>query len=613
MISNKKVLATVTGMLLVLAAATMVNVGLNFRGYAFKSAEEKAQMTASIVRDGLTAHMVNGIMDKRLDFLENVASAKSVKNLWVVRADIVSNQYGMGFTNETPRDDIDRQVLASGKEIQKVQESSEHATIRVTIPYIATAYGHPNCLNCHAAKEGDVLGAISMEFDIGDVRTKGTMALVKIFGINLLFIVIALFIVNRYTRPFMRLFEQIQASTDRAKTGDFSLKINGHTIPKEARGVAQNYNDLIERMDDTFGEVKNSLSSFVSRMDSDNKDPLAEANIIIHELADVYRFKKTIELDKEKKDIYGRIIKLMHDKFKIEHFALYEVNHVQKKRQLVHISNGEPFCSPMSVNNANECRAFRTKQDVYSEEFPNLCAECTRDDIGYICIPYQINDQYSLVLSISTKDEKEYQRLASLDAPIHNYLDVAKPVIETKLLMEILKDSSVKDGLTGLYNRRFLDEFIDKISAQSARQAQTYAVMMVDIDYFKMVNDTFGHDAGDIVIKRLSEVLRSTIRDADLAIRFGGEEFLLMLHNPSEEGAMQVAEKIRQSFAAITFDLAGEKINKTASIGVSLFPSDADSLWKVIKFADTALYKAKNSGRNQVVRFTAKDYTNDEF
>eukprot|EP01022_Parablepharisma_sp_SALTPOND_P029505 TRINITY_DN73769_c0_g1_i1.p2 TRINITY_DN73769_c0_g1~~TRINITY_DN73769_c0_g1_i1.p2 ORF type:complete len:1019 (-),score=93.83 TRINITY_DN73769_c0_g1_i1:2947-5955(-) len=119
-----------------------------------------------------------------------------------------------------------------------------------------------------------------------------------------------------------------------------------------------------------------------------------------------------------------------------------------------------------------------------------------------------------------------------------------------------------------------------------------------------MVNDTYGHDTGDVIIKGLADTLRESIREADLAIRFGGEEFLVLLHSPTEDGAMLVAENLRKTFEKKIFSAGNENISKTISIGVSFFPGDGDAVWKAIKFADIALYKAKDGGRNQVVRFS---------
>ena len=112
--------------------------------------------------------------------------------------------------------------------------------------------------------------------------------------------------------------------------------------------------------------------------------------------------------------------------------------------------------------------------------------------------------------------------------------------------------------------------------------------------------------SGDIVIKSLAEILQSTVRKADLPIRYGGEEFLIFLHNTTREGALVVAQKIRTQFAAKKYQFGNDSVEKTLSIGISHFPSDADSIWKVIKFADIALYEAKHSGRNQVVEFESK-------
>lgn len=608
--SNKKVLMTVTLMLLILAAATIINIAFNFRAYAYESAKDKASMMAEIVRDGLTAHMINGTMEHRHSFLSSVAQAPSVNELWIIRAPSVIKQFGEGYANEKPRDEIDKEVLEQGKAITKIDESAKRATLRATIPYISTAYENTNCMSCHNAQEKEVLGAISMSFDIDEARSVGFVTILKIFGINLLFIIVALYIINRYTKPYIQMFDQTKTALKKAHKGDFTARIE-HNVPKEAIPVTQSFNKLFDSMDKTFGEIKSSLSTFISHHNDDN--PLSEATTIIQELSDVYRFKRTIELDKEKGQIYSRIVHLLKTKFEILHFAFFEVSHTKNQRELIYITHEKSFCSQLSLNNAQECRTFRTKSDIYSSDFPNLCDQCECEKINYICVPYQINDNSSLVLSFSTYDATEYQRIVKLIPTIKQYLETAKPVLESKVLMEILKDSSLKDAQTGLYNRRFLDEFVDKISAQSNRQEQIYGILMVDIDYFKMVNDSYGHDVGDIVIKQLADVLTNEIRESDLAIRFGGEEFLVLLHNPSSEGAIKVAQNIRKKFAQVSIKLDTEMISKTVSIGVSLFPEDADSIWKVIKFADNALYQAKDNGRDQVVRFNPAEFEGEDF
>lgn len=610
--ANRKILFIVALMLIGLAVATITNVALNFRDYGYKNAIEKSKMTAEIVRDGLTAHMVNGMMDKRDFFLGNIANIKDIQALWIVRADNVVKQYGEGMQNEKPRDAIDNQVLKEGVSVREVNEDAQNAVLRVTIPYIATAYGNPNCLSCHNVQEGDVLGAISMEFNINEVRQTGAMTIAKIFAINVIFIIIALWVTHHYFKPYMKLFENLQQGIKRARTGDFSFRFTT-TLKDAGSEVAEQMNTLFQKMEDTFGGIRHNLNTFATRANISCSDPLSTAGIIIQELSDVYKFKKTIELDSTKDAIYQRFIYVLKEKFGFTHFALYEVEKNSKERKLIHITDHKSFCLPVADQNAMECRAYRTASDVYSTDFPNLCTNCAEDK-AYSCIPFNINDDLALILSFSAKSEAEIETMNLSLPSIKNYFEAAKAVIESRTLMDKLRDSSLRDGATKLYNRRFLEEFIDKTSEQALRSNITYAILMIDIDYFKMVNDTYGHDSGDIVIKSLAEILQENIRKADLAIRYGGEEFIVLLYNTTPEGAVQVAEKIRTRFNEKKFQFGNDTVTKTLSIGIAHFPTQADSIWKVIKFADLALYEGKHTGRNRVIEFEDRMFTGgDQF
>lgn len=609
--TNRKILFIVAIMLIGLAIATITNVALNFRDYGYNNAVEKSKMTAEIVRDGLTAHMVNGIMDKRQFFLSNIANIKDVQGLWIVRSDTVIQQHGEGMQNERPRDAIDQKVLREGKLYREIREDTKNAVLRVTIPYIATAYGSPNCLSCHNAKEGDVLGAISMEFNINDIRQTGAMTIAKIFAINVVFLIIALWVTNHYFKPYMKLFENLQQGIKRARTGDFSFRFTT-TLKDAGSEVAEQMNTLFEKIEDTFGGIKHDLNTFVTQSNLSCSDPLNTAGIIIKELSDVYKFKKTIELDGSKEAIYERFVYVLKEKFHFNHFALYEVDKVSKERRLIYITESKSFCNPIADSNALECRSFRTSTDIFSTDFPQVCPNCSAEDKEYTCVPFNINEDLSLILSYSAAD-KETIELHNLSLPsIKNYFEAAKAVIESRTLMNKLRDSSLRDAATRLYNRRFLDEFIDRSIAQALRSQTSYSVLMIDIDYFKMVNDTYGHDAGDTVIKALAEILQMSVRKADLPIRYGGEEFLVMLHNTTSEGAKQIADKIRLKFNEKKFQFGSDSVQKTLSVGIAHFPEHADSIWKVIKFADIALYEAKNTGRNQVIEFEERLFNGGE-
>ncbi|MFA5233239.1 MAG: GGDEF domain-containing protein [Sulfurimonas sp.] len=611
--TKSRLLLIVTIMLLGLTAATIVNISLNFREYSINSAVEKSQMAANIVKDGLTAHMVNGMMDKRQYFLDKIATSNNIKSLWIARGENVISQYGEGLHNETVRDAIDKEVLRTGESVQKITENTKSTTLRVTIPYKAsTPIDNTNCMSCHNVNRGDTLGIISMEFDISEMRSSGMMTILKILGINLLFIVVVLVLINYYVTPYMNLFSNLQSGIKKAYSGDFSHQF-ASKVGGDARNVVEQMNSLFRKMQETFGDIKYNLATFIPQGCVSSSDPLHEAKTIISELSDIYKFKKTIELDASKSEVYTRIIDILKLKYHVGHFAFYEVNNVTSERKLIYSTEEDNICFEKTNKNALECRAFRTNSVTISTEFPNLCQACIALDIDYVCIPFTINHDISLTVSMTSQNRDEVELMKKNISSIRHYLEAAKPVIESQILMEKLRDTSLRDGMTGLYNRRFLEEIIDKIMSHANRHKETYAVMMLDVDFFKMVNDTYGHDIGDKVIIALAKVLKNSIREADLAIRYGGEEFVVLLSNATDEGAMAVAKKIHSAFGALSFDVGNtEALKKTISIGMAKFPTDGDTIWKCIKYADTALYVAKDTGRNKIVEFKPEMFKSGE-
>ncbi|MCX7823302.1 MAG: diguanylate cyclase [Syntrophobacterales bacterium] len=162
-----------------------------------------------------------------------------------------------------------------------------------------------------------------------------------------------------------------------------------------------------------------------------------------------------------------------------------------------------------------------------------------------------------------------------------------------------LKEQSILDPLTGLYNRRYLEDFLKREYSRAIRGGFPVAILMVDIDHFKEVNDQFGHIIGDEVLKHLANILRGFFRLSDLICRYGGEEFLIVCPDMDIEVARERAEKLRKRVESTTFPLIGGRI--TVSIGVAVFPRHGDTINEVIERADEALYAAKGNGRNLVM------------
>jgi len=603
--TKSKLLLFVTLMLLGLTAATIINISLNFREFSINSAIEKSELTAKIVQDGLTAHMVNSIMPQRQYFLDEISDNDDIKALWIVRSVNVSKQYGDGFTNEIPRDSIDKEVIKTGK---KIKSLSDDNILRITIPYIATSKGGAtSCISCHDVKVGDTLGAISMELDITGTRDDSIFVIEKIFAVNILFILVVLLLVNTVIKPYIRFFKNLEDGIKKAYSGDFTHEFKT-TISGNTSIIATQMNILFKKIDLTFEDIRTNLSTFSSNNCTSETDPLNQARDVIHELSDIYKFKQTIERDLTKKDVYNRLVTILEDKFNIDNFAFYEINDIKLTRELIYISNnGQSICLDYVDSKAKDCRVYRTESDAISTEFKDVCQTCESKGLEYLCTFFNINNEVSLVLSFTAINEDEINRINNTIPNIKHYLEAAKPVIESQVLTEKLRDTSLRDAMTGLYNRRFLEEFIEQIMSQAKREGETYSVLMLDVDHFKLVNDTYGHDVGDDVIVEIGKVLQENIREADLAIRYGGEEFVVMLHNANEEGTQKIAKKIHKAFGDRIFKVGGgETMQKTMSIGVSLFPIDGDDIWDCIKHADTALYVAKTTGRNKIINYKEK-------
>jgi two-component system cell cycle response regulator len=160
---------------------------------------------------------------------------------------------------------------------------------------------------------------------------------------------------------------------------------------------------------------------------------------------------------------------------------------------------------------------------------------------------------------------------------------------------------AVTDELTGLYNRRYFDRHLALMLDKAREQDRDMAVMLIDMDYFKAVNDTHGHDIGDAVLKEFALRLRRNIRGVDLACRFGGEEFVVLMPDTEYRQAQGVAERVRTSVAERTFETGSRPLSLTVSVGVALNEHDLDTPETILKRADVALYRAKREGRNRVV------------
>jgi diguanylate cyclase (GGDEF)-like protein len=165
--------------------------------------------------------------------------------------------------------------------------------------------------------------------------------------------------------------------------------------------------------------------------------------------------------------------------------------------------------------------------------------------------------------------------------------------------IEIIQEMAIRDELTGLYNRRHVMELLDYEKNRSSRGGGLFCLAMLDIDHFKNVNDNYGHQAGDAVLRKVAMVMKNTLRNAEFCGRYGGEEFLIVLTQTDIRGALICAERVRTNIENTRFPDIGADFKVTVSIGLSEYQTQ-DKVEKIILRADEALYRAKKCGRNRV-------------
>ena len=187
--------------------------------------------------------------------------------------------------------------------------------------------------------------------------------------------------------------------------------------------------------------------------------------------------------------------------------------------------------------------------------------------------------------------------IEGFDVPDDNKTDVIRKI---NFMYTQTRHLSVTDGLTGLYNRRHFEVNLEREFMRAKRYKNNLSIAMIDVDFFKKVNDTYGHACGDYVLKEIAFLINEAFRKTDIVFRYGGEEFVVILTETDSENAVIPLERLRKSVEANKFKYNNQYLNITISIGVSSNLQNTNSPWEFFDFADRALYDAKKNGRNQV-------------
>ena len=378
-------------------------------------------------------------------------------------------------------------------------------------------------------------------------------------------------------------------------------------IQQEVMELKQQKSDLeilLETTTEHSDTIENQLQKLLAQ-NADAYEELQEANVelrqINSEIMLIGKMSNLLQVCFTEEEAYATIAEFMRRLFPDRSGGIYRI--CDSKNIVESMVQWGDNASAEMVFNPHDCWALRSgRSHLFDNEHSSLPCKHYHglSPEQSLCIPLMAQGEtFGLLhLNSQTSENKlsEGQQKLALTVAKHTGLALAN-----LKLRETLRIQSIRDPLTGLYNRRYLEEYLEQETQRSKRSEKPFAVVMIDVDHFKKFNDTFGHEAGDMVLQELGKFLQENVRNGDIACRYGGEELTLILPEASLHDSEIIAEKIRQGVKKLNIHSRRQYINGiTISVGVAVFPEDGLTGQQLVDAADRALYRAKKEGRDRV-------------
>ena len=515
------------------------------RRTALAQAQEFAISLHEITLAGLTGMMQTGSVTERQIFLGQIEHSHDVESLKVLRGPAVAAQFGAGVAREQPQSQVEWQVLTTGKPSFEVVRVGAGERLRAVIPAVATTdYLGKNCLSCHRVAAGTVLGAVAVEISLARVGTAAELFSRKVILLAVLLSVPLAFAVFFYIRRTVTgPLRRVSRGLDRIAAED----IDGCVLQVHSGDEIGQTELAFNRVIDKAGELIRAQR--LARAVFDN----ALEGIMVC-------------------DGENRIRTANRSFEQITGYDLSEVIGREPRLLKSGLHDGEFYRTLWST----VARTGRWQGEIWNRR--------------------KNGEVYPQWLNISTVRDAHGELL--------HYIAVFSDITKRKRDEETIRFQALHDPLTGLANRMLFRDRLDRAIAAASRHGHSLAVLLLDLDRFKVINDSLGHDAGDELLRTVGERLRSCLRERDTVARLGGDEFTVLLPEiGNAQEAMAVAEKLSSRLREALF-LGGKELNVSASIGLSVCPADGADADGLLKNADLAMYAVKSQGRDGVERFS---------
>jgi diguanylate cyclase (GGDEF)-like protein len=411
-----------------------------------------------------------------------------------------------------------------------------------------------------------------------EVEQQMRRMLVLALGVAFLVAVVVLFVTREVTHLLEQPIRELIEASERVSRGDFKLL-------------------LPPVVDNEFGVLSQSFSHMTTALRTERE-----------ELAALNKFSEAVTQCTSETEIYEHILYYIRERFKPRQVIIFrlnaEENYLEAAASLVPLPD-EMRDWPV-IPEPHNCKAVRMGRrfrvnDVSAE--PLCPAKFVPPSEGsYYCGPLIAGGV--IIGSVRVEGVKDFWT-PERESLLESYLSGAATGLSNLRLLETTKQQANVDELTGLYNRRFLEEYARKLIAMARRKSQPLGVIMMDLDHFKEFNDIYGHETGDRILRHFAKTASRAIREANLAARYGGEEFVVMLPETGAQSCLLVAERIRLAVERTVIPSGAEKPlpQLTVSLGIAIYPEHGQGLEEVLQAADKALYESKRAGRNRTTLY----------
>jgi len=385
-----------------------------------------------------------------------------------------------------------------------------------------------------------------------------------------------------FTRVVSRLISepvnQLIVASERVRQGDFAPS-------------------LPPAVDNELGILSRSFAQMTSSLRQERE-----------EMAALTRFSEAVTQCTSEREVYEQVLHSLKERFHPRRVVIHRINpadNVLEVAAAFPASKDGPEAWPI-IEEPDSCKAVRMGRSFHVNDVTAepLCPAMTvpPSEGSYYCSPLIAGG--TIIGAIRLEAAKDFWT-TELERLLQSYVGGAATALSNIRLLETMKQQATVDPLTGLYNRRFFDEYARKLLAMARRRSQAVGVIMLDLDHFKTFNDAFGHDVGDRLLRQFARTATGAVRETSVAARLGGEEFAVLLPDADAAASRMVAERIRQAVARMTVSSGTDKNLSpvTVSLGVAIFPEHGQTLEELLQAADKALYDSKRAGRNRTTLY----------